>query len=39
MGEARAPGVSEAHDPYEAEGLAFTACKRVFQPLSGGHQH
>jgi urease accessory protein len=24
---------------FEREGIAFTACKRVFHPLSGGHQH
>jgi urease accessory protein len=24
---------------FEREGIAFTACKRVFHPLSGGHHH
>ena len=24
---------------FEREGIAFTACKRVFHPLSGGHRH
>jgi urease accessory protein len=24
---------------FEREGIAYTACKRVFHPLSGGHQH
>lgn len=24
---------------FKREGIAFTACKRVFHPLSGGHQH
>lgn len=24
---------------FEREGVAFTACKRVFHPLSGGHRH
>lgn len=24
---------------FAREGLAFTACKRVFHPLAGGHQH
>ena len=24
---------------FEREGVAFAACKRVFHPLSGGHQH
>ncbi|MGB8168329.1 MAG: hypothetical protein WCF18_12600 [Chthoniobacteraceae bacterium] len=24
---------------FEREGIAFTPCKRVFHPLSGGHQH
>lgn len=24
---------------FAREGLAFTACKRVFHPLGGGHQH
>jgi urease accessory protein len=24
---------------FEREGIPFTSCKRVFHPLSGGHQH
>jgi len=24
---------------FEREGIAYVACKRVFHPLSGGHQH
>ena len=24
---------------FEREGIAYTACKRVFHPLSGGHHH
>jgi urease accessory protein len=24
---------------FEREGIAYTACKRVFHPLSGGHRH
>lgn len=24
---------------FEREGIAFTPCKRVFHPLSGGHHH
>lgn len=24
---------------FERENIAFTACKRVFHPLSGGHRH
>jgi urease accessory protein len=24
---------------FEREGIAFTPCKRVFHPISGGHQH
>jgi urease accessory protein len=36
--------VRVADDPalrqlFAREGLAFTACKRVFHPLSGGHHH
>jgi len=36
--------VRVADDPalrqlFEREGIAFTACKRVFHPLGGGHSH
>jgi urease accessory protein len=24
---------------FEREGIAYTACKRVFHPISGGHHH
>lgn len=24
---------------FEREGIAYTPCKRVFHPISGGHQH
>jgi len=24
---------------FEREGFAFTPCKRIFHPISGGHQH
>jgi urease accessory protein len=24
---------------FEREGIAYAACKRIFHPLSGGHQH
>jgi urease accessory protein len=36
--------VRVADDPalrqlFAREGIAFTACARVFHPLSGGHRH
>ena len=30
---------SAVRQMFEREGIAFTPCKRVFHPISGGHQH
>jgi len=42
--EVAGPIVRVVDDPavrqlFEREGIAYTACKRVFHPLSGGHHH
>ena len=42
--EVAGPVVRVVDDPavrqlFEREGITYTACKRVFHPLSGGHRH